>query len=161
WSSLGPDVTASRMVRDYTTAMYEPAAASAIHLSSNGAKPAAELAAWRERVETSWHDVAVTAVDVDDTAAPAGATRGVVVTVALGGLTPADVRVEVVHGSLGHDGDFLSDVTIAELQPDGPDTYAGEIRIGIAGSYGVSARVVPVHPDLASPFDVGKIAWAV
>ena len=32
---------------------------------------------------------------------------------------------------------------------------------GIAGSYGVSARVVPVHPDLASPFDVGKIAWAV
>ncbi|MET0326434.1 MAG: hypothetical protein ABW219_14515, partial [Ilumatobacteraceae bacterium] len=71
------------------------------------------------------------------------------------------VRVEVVHGSLGHDGDFLSDVTIAELQPDGPDTYAGEIRIGIAGSYGVSARVVPVHPDLASPFDVGKIAWAV
>ena len=28
WASLGPQVTASRMVRDYTTALYEPAAAS-------------------------------------------------------------------------------------------------------------------------------------
>src|SRR6188472_3182441 len=43
WSSLGPDVTAARMVRDYTTALYEPAAASAIHLSSDGAEPAIEL----------------------------------------------------------------------------------------------------------------------
>ena len=72
-------------------------------------------------------------------------------TVALGGLTPADVRVEVVHGSLGHDGDFLSDVTIAELQPDGPDTYAGEIKIGIAGSYGVSGPRRPGPPRPGQP----------
>ena len=95
-----------------------------------------------------------------DAPAAAGATRGVVVTVALGGLTPADVRVEVVHGSIGHDGEFLSDMITAELEPTGTGTYTGEITIGIAGSYGVSARVIPVHPDLASPFEVGRVAWA-
>ncbi len=49
---------------------------------------------------------------------------------------------------------------MAELQPTGAGTYAGDITIGIAGSYGVSARVIPVHPDLASPFDVGRMVWA-
>jgi starch phosphorylase len=161
WASLGPQVTASRMVRDYTTDLYEPAAASSIHLSSNGAKPAAELAAWRQRVAAAWEDVAITSVDVDATEATAGATRGVTVTVDLGGLTPADVCVEVVHGPLGHDGDFLSNVNVAELQPTASGTtYTGEITIAVAGSYGVSARVTPVHPDLANRFDVGKLVWA-
>jgi starch phosphorylase len=161
WASLGPQVTAARMVRDYTTDLYEPAAASSNHLASNGAKPAVELAAWRRRVAAAWDDVAITSVDVDATAATAGATRGVTVTVALGGLTPADVRVEIVHGPLGHDGDFLSDVNVAELQPTASgSTYTGEITIGVAGSYGVSARITPVHPDLASRFDVGKLIWA-
>ena len=160
WATLGPQVTASRMVRDYTTALYEPAAASSVHLLSDGAKAAKELAAWRQRVDGAWDAVVITSVDVDGTAAAAGAVRGVEVTVELGGLTPADVRVEVVHGSLGHDGDFLTDVNVAELQPTGAGTYAGDITVGVAGSYGVSARVVPVHPDLASPFDVGRMVWA-
>ena len=162
WSSLGPDVTAARMVRDYTTALYEPAAASAIHLvveRRQAGRRAGRVARARRRVvgRRRRHVGRRRRHRRRRPAPPAPSSS----TVALGGLTPADVRVEVVHGSLGHDGEFLSDVTIAELQPDGPDTYAGEIKIGIAGSYGVSARVVPVHPDLASPFDVGTIAWAV
>ncbi|MDQ3469980.1 MAG: alpha-glucan family phosphorylase, partial [Actinomycetota bacterium] len=48
WATLGPRVTAARMVRDYTTALYEPAAASAQRLASGAA--AAELATWRQRV---------------------------------------------------------------------------------------------------------------
>ena len=160
WATLGPHVTASRMVRDYTTDLYEPAAASSVHLLSDGAKPAKELAAWRQRVDKAWDAVAITSVDVDATAAAAGAVRGVEVTVELGGLTPADVRVEVVHGSLGHDGDFLADVNVAELQPTGSGTYGGDIAIGVAGSYGVSARVIPVHADLANRFDVGRMVWA-
>ena len=44
WASLGPQVTAARMVRDYTTALYEPAARSSSHLSADGASAAIELA---------------------------------------------------------------------------------------------------------------------
>ncbi len=57
WATLGPQVTASRMVRDYTTALYEPAAASSVHLLSDGAKAATELAAWRQRVDEAWDAV--------------------------------------------------------------------------------------------------------
>ena len=49
------------------------------------------------------------------------------VAVELGGLTADDVRVEVVHGPLGHDGEFRATVQIAELQPTGGGSYTGEI----------------------------------
>ncbi len=73
WASLGPKVTSARMVRDYTTALYEPAAASSLHLAGDGGKPAIELANWRRRVADAWDDVAVTSVDIDVTDASAGA----------------------------------------------------------------------------------------
>ena len=34
------------------------------------------------------------------------------------------------------------------------------MTISVAGAYGVTARVIPVHPDLASPFDMGRVTWA-
>ena len=149
------------MVRDYTTALYEPAAASRIGTSPPTAAAAAiALADWRRRVDEAGKAVAVTSVDLDDSAPQAGTTRTVTVTVELGELTVDDVRVEAVHGPLGHDGEFREPVEIAELQPTGGGVFTGEIAIGVAGSYGVSACAFPVHRDLASPFDVGRVAWA-
>ncbi len=51
WARLGPRVTAARMVRDYTTDLYEPSASASRALTSSKAALAGELAAWRRRVE--------------------------------------------------------------------------------------------------------------
>jgi starch phosphorylase len=83
----------------------------------------------------------------------------VTVALDLGGLSPDDVVVQCVHGRVGHDGDFV-ETEVVDLQPAAAGTYAGDITIAAAGTHGVSARVIPVHPDLASPFDLGRIAWA-
>jgi starch phosphorylase len=159
WASLGPKVTAARMVRDYTTALYEPAAASALHRASDGGKPAIDLANWRQRVAGAWDDVAVTSVEIDVTDTSAGTRRPVQVGVELGGLSPDDVVVEAVHGPVGHDGE-MHDASIVGLQPAGNGEYTGDLAVGFAGSYGVTARIIPVHPDLASRYDLGLIAWA-
>jgi starch phosphorylase len=161
WASLGPQVTAARMVRDYTTALYEPAAAGAVHLTSDDGKPALQLAEWRRRVLDAWPTVTVTSVDIDDTDAAAGTSREVTVDVDLRGLSPDDVRVEVIHGPVGRDGDFLQHPAAVEVIRTANGRYTGEIVVGHSGSYGVSARVIPVHPDLASRFDLGRVAWAV
>jgi starch phosphorylase len=161
WTSLGPRITAARMVRDYTTTLYEPAAETVDRLGADDAAPAVELAAWRQRVVGAWPGVKVSAVDVDVDDAPAGAARAVTVAVELGGLTPQDVRVEVVHGPLGHDGEFRSDqIVTTELEALDAPTYGGQIVVGIPGAYGVTARVIPVHPALPSRYDVGLVAWA-
>ena len=93
WASLGPKVTAARMVRDYTTALYDPAAASALQLTADRGKAAIELANWCDRVVAAWDDVAVTSVEIDVSDTSAGTSRPVRVGVELGGLSPDDVVV--------------------------------------------------------------------
>jgi glycogen phosphorylase len=161
WATLGPRVTAARMVRDYTTALYEPAAASSRALTGGNGSLAVELAAWRRKVWASWPSVQITALDVDTTAADTGASRPVTVTVAMDGLDPGDLRVDVLHGTVGPDGAFRPEPATVTLQPSGNGGgYVGELVLTAPGSYGVTARVIPVHPALGSAFELGLATWA-
>ena len=158
WASLGPQVTAvvPRLHDGAVRAGGGVRTAPRRRRRHRGDRPG-RLAAARD---DGWTAVAVTSVDLDDSETRAGTTRTVTVTVELGELTVDDLRVEAVHGLLGHDGEFREPVEIARLQPAGGGVFTGEIAIGVAGSYGVSACAFPVHRDLASPFDIGRVAWA-
>ncbi|GEM_PF-25929 len=57
--SLGPQVVASRMVREYTDRIYEPAGRRTVALSADGYRRARELAAWKARVREAWPEVRV------------------------------------------------------------------------------------------------------
>ncbi len=161
WATLGPRVTAARMVRDYTTELYEPAAAHSRRLDAGGGALAGELAQWRTRVRSSWPSVAITSLEVDASPGDTGTTRSVMATIELDGLEPADVRVEALHGTVGTDGTFKQRPATVVLGPTGDaGTYRGDIALAAPGTYGVTARVIPVHPALANPFDLGLAAWA-
>ncbi|WP_116999554.1 alpha-glucan family phosphorylase [Desertimonas flava] len=160
WATLGPRVIAARMVRDYVTDLYEPAAADSRALTASNDAVAAALADWRSRIRTAWPGIRITAVDVDSSAGDTGTTRAVTATVDLDGLDPADVRVEAMHGIVGTDGEFSGRPEAVQLQPMGDGTYRGDISLSAPGSYGVTARVLPVHEALASPFDLGLATWA-
>ena len=74
--SLGPKVQAERMVREYVTALYVPAAAASRRLADGaGFGPARELAAWKQRVVRAWPHVRVEHVEAEaagQRAAPPG-----------------------------------------------------------------------------------------
>jgi starch phosphorylase len=58
--SLGPKVQAERMVREYVSTLYVPAAVASRNLGdADGFGPAQELAAWKERVVAAWPQVRV------------------------------------------------------------------------------------------------------
>jgi glycogen phosphorylase len=82
--------------------------------------------------------------------------------VALGDLTPADVTVQVVYGRAG-DQDEITDPAYAELVLEGlPGSgpvarYAGEVELGGPGPFGYTVRVLPRHPLLATPAELGLI----
>ena len=164
FASLGPKVTASRMVREYTERLYEPAAAGATRAAADGYRPAKELAAWKERVTAAWDELRVESVVADTGTAELGSTRKVTAFALLGRLAPADVAVQLVHGSVGQ-GDELVDpqvVTLAHAghESDGTDRYEGVLPCGHAGRYGYTVRIVPNHPALVTPVELGRIAWA-
>jgi starch phosphorylase len=159
WRSLGPFVTASRMVRDYTSTLYEPAAASAAHVLGDGAAVAKSLAAWKQRVVAAWPGVKIASLDTDTGDARKGDSRQVRAWVELGGLSADDVLVQAVHGPIDWTGTFVNHPEWVTLQPDG-DSFVGTYTVADAGAYGLTVRCLPSHPGMVSPVEVGLIAWA-
>jgi starch phosphorylase len=162
--SLGPQVSAARMVRDYVEEHYEPTAARADRLAGDDHAPARALAAWKARVQEAWAGVRVIGIDTEASVTSLGSRRAVEAVVAVGSLTSGDVEVQLAHGTVGHN-DEIEDAEVVTMEPVGdPDghgriRYRGEFDCDTAGRYGFTVRVVPSHPDLASPLELGRIAW--
>jgi starch phosphorylase len=156
--SLGPFVVASRMVRDYVTHMYEPAAARRLALDADTHARARDLAEWKHRVRADWHGVAVDHIDADGAPADVGDLRTVAATVALGALSPADVDVQLVHGPVGPTGEIV-DATVSSMTGDEADggrhRFEASFACDRASRYGWTVRVVPAHPDLLTYSEVG------
>ena len=162
--SLGPQVTAARMVRDYVEELYEPTAKQADRLSDDAFVPARELAAWKARVLAAWDGVEILSVETDVSVASLGTDRSVEAEIALGSLEAGDVEVQLVHGPVGQH-DELEHPTVATMTPagDAPSRtlrYRGAFSCDRAGRYGFTVRVVPAHADLVSPVELGRVAWA-
>ncbi|GAA6524659.1 glycosyltransferase family 1 protein [Intrasporangium sp. DVR] len=159
--TLGPKVLASRMVQDYTEQLYSPAAGAGRALNGPEFKGARELAAYKARVHAAWPKVRVDHVEpsgVSDSP-QIGDTLHVRAYVDLGGLTPEDVEVQLVHGRVT-DTDQLRETSVSPLAfvegyDNGIHQFAGSQHLTRTGSFGYSIRVVPKHPALASSAELG------
>jgi starch phosphorylase len=161
-ASLGPQVQASRMVREYVETQYMPAA-TAVHLASADAfKLAKDLAEYRGRVAMAWPNVRVVDCEpgFDDGHAPVVGERiQVNATVDLAGLNPTDVDVQAVIGRVG-DTDELTDVVTVSMTPTGDGRYIAELPLPHTGALGVTARVLPRHELLATPAELSRVVLA-
>jgi glycogen phosphorylase len=178
--TLGPKTQATRMVREYVTEFYVPAARSSAALAAPGPAVdsgadgavaegkvdfagARELAAWKQRVRAAWPGVRVDHVEADDGELIPGDHLAIRATVALGELSPADVAVEVVFGRAG-DADEIIDPVRRPLTldtgstGDGVARYTGQAELGEPGPFGYTVRVLPSHPLLTGPAEMGLVA---
>jgi starch phosphorylase len=163
--SLGPKVLSNRMVREYVEQLYAPAAQSsrALNDSFDGAF---ELAQWKKRVVAGWGGVHVDHVETEGLAdAPElGGGMDVRVFVSLGSLSPQDVRVELVHGRVRKDDSLVDTTSVAlslgETYEGGRYRFDGHVVLDRAGSFGYTVRILPEHPDLASPAELGLVSVA-
>ena len=161
--SLGPLVQADRMVGDYVTKLYQPAARASRALAADDNGTARDLAAWKARVRQAWSGVRIEHVEADGAEPALGAVLDVRVTTSLGDLSADDVCVEVVYGRLGDD-DELVDPSYVTLAPDdsapAPHTrFSGSVELGQPGPFGYTVRVLPSHRLLASRADLGLVAY--
>ena len=167
--ALGPRVQASRMVREYVEGLYIPAAQASRALSgaadTHGRPqpfaPARELAAWKLRVTRAWGGVRIEHVEGEDGEQGPGGSLVVRASVALGGLSPEDVSVEVVYGRVGDADEIINPTTSALTLEAGPEDgvarFAGKAELGRPGPFGYTVRVVPRHPLLASDAELGLV----
>ncbi|MCE7000615.1 alpha-glucan family phosphorylase [Saccharothrix sp. S26] len=161
-ASLGPAVQASRMVREYVERLYAPAASSAASVVGEGFRGAKELAAYRQRLRSSWTRVRVldSELSTDGSATPKlGASVGVRARIELAGLEPSEVDVQVALGRVG-DSDELYDVVTHPMRYAGNGNYEVEVPLPHAGAVGYTVRVLPRHDLLASPAELGRVVLA-
>ena len=162
--SLGPKVQAERMVREYVSTLYVPAAVASRRLAADDFGPARKLAAWKKRVVAAWPQVRIEHVESEAAGQALGSALMLRVLVALGELTEDDVMVEVVYGR-PDDEDEIVQPAYATLTPEGPAgppgllRYSGEVPLDRPGSFGYTVRVLPNHPLLDSRAELGLVTY--
>jgi starch phosphorylase len=162
-SSLGPKVSASRMVANYVDELYAPAAAAGRGVTREVAH---DLAAFKARIRSCWPMVRVDHVEsggVSDSP-QLGDELSVRAFVCLDALPPDWVDVQVVHGKVTP-ADVLTDTAtqsleMAEAYEGGRYRYEGRVRLRRTGPFGYTVRILPRHLGLAGPSELGLVVNA-
>ncbi|MDF8264941.1 alpha-glucan family phosphorylase [Luteipulveratus flavus] len=164
--TLGPKVLATRMVRDYVTQLYAPAALASRARSADSYAQARELASYEHSARSAFGEIRVDHVDsegVRDTPQVGDRIR-VKADVWLGSLSADAVQVQVVYGRAS-ESDELSEVQSAPLTHveayDGSrHRFEGEVVLSRTGAFGYTVRVLPRHEGLASAAELGLVVNA-
>ncbi|MFC0675733.1 alpha-glucan family phosphorylase [Brachybacterium hainanense] len=164
---IAPRITAARMVRDYVTELYLPAAHAAAAYAEDPSL-AASFTAWKGRTADAWSQVSVQDVrmstadgaPVEDTGqVGTGAEITLSAAVELGSLEESSVTVEALLGPVGEDGELV-DPQIITLRRGEDGRFQARLTLGRPGTVGTSVRVLPQHPALASRAELGLVATA-
>lgn len=163
-ASLGPRVSATRMVREYLDGLYAPAARTVRALAVEDFAGARHLAAWKRRVVDAWGSVRVehvTASGLAD-ALEYGTRVPVRAVVAFEGLAPDDVDVQVGYGRVDENDELVApryaSLRLVDKRDDGRYVYEGEMALDRTGPFGYTVRVLPKDPLLSSPAELGLMA---
>lgn len=158
---LGPKVLASRMVRDYTTELYCPAAAAFEAACADDHSGARDLAAYRRALETSWGSVLIAGVEDESLD---GELR-VAAHVGLGGLDPETVRVQLVLGRVDDVGEIvepaITDMSPTERDASGRMVFAVTVTPPASGHLGYTVRVLPRHDQLSHDAELCLVRYPV
>ena len=159
--TLGPKVLASRMVREYVTRLYMPAAIASREFEAAQFTQARALATWKKKVRQAWPVIRIDHVEADGIgdAVNLGTPITVRTYVSLGDLTPDDVVVQTVYGRVDAD-DRITSPRHAAMEPveqfDGNRwLYRLVVTLDKNGPFGYTVRVLPSHPGLASSAELG------
>ena len=161
--TMAPTFSTGRMVREYATRFYMPAAEAYQRLSADGLARARDAREWREKIRREWSSVKVG--KVEDTAKVVNAV-GAKVTISamvhLGGLKESDVEVQAVIGKIGPNRDLLQThmktLKHKKHTADG-DLFEGETLLPETGHQGYTIRVLPSHPDVHVASELGLVSW--
>lgn len=163
--SITPVFNTHRMVAEYTERLYEPAARGHAVLAADGGKKARALSEWKDVIRAAWPKVRVETVEVERPGVnvQVGDLLPVRATVFLGSLAPENVTVQAYYGE-EFNAEILSPSTtglvLAAKLDGGSYLYKGSIAAAESGSYGLSVRIIPTHPNLIQAHELRLISWA-
>jgi starch phosphorylase len=164
-ASILPRFNAGRMLNEYVTKLYMPAATHGRAFVANDGAIATSVAQFKRRVRDAWPGVSLRVVSDGARWITFGDSVDVDVDVDLAGLAPDDVVVELVL-ERADETDEAGVLRSYRLQPTGDADATGHHRYRLAhapevcGHLGYRVRIFPFHPELAHPHETGLMRWA-
>jgi starch phosphorylase len=157
------DFSSDRMVREYTSRFYIPAAGNLRELTQDSGRKAKDLALTQSRLNALWSHIRVSKPRIKPTEDFAvGDTFSVVLEVFLGELSPDEVEVQIYHGRLRGTGELEnSRAETMKLQSTiapGRHIYGCRVVCADSGRFGYTARVIPRGDDVLRNTP-GLITW--
>jgi starch phosphorylase len=161
--TCAPRFSMQRMVNEYTTRYYVPAAANFTRFTADSHQLARELCDWKQQIRQHWQSLHVEAHLESSSQTTVGDPVLVNARIWLNGLPESSVAVEVVAGQQGASGQLVAPQTVPMQhtgEEDGALLYQGAITPGDSGVLALAVCARPDHPALLSPYELGLSKWA-
>jgi starch phosphorylase len=162
-ATILPRFNATRMLNDYVARFYAPASSRGRLLQSGNCAEACRLASWKARVRAAWPGVALRRVDAPVQRIRFGEKLTLEVAVALNGLAPSDVAVELMmqpaHAPERAQPQRLRFAPSQQPGAGGEAHYTLELSPELCGRLDYRIRAFPFDPILTHPFELGLMVW--
>lgn len=162
-ASIIPQFTSNRMVGEYVTKFYQPAARQWARYAQDGFAAARQLAAWKTRVRAAWPGIAIRRLDNSPRRIEFGGSLRVEVALRLNGLAPEDIRVEMLltrptanrqsreprHFRLEYQG----------MAGEQEHRFVINLTPDVCGKIEYRFRAFPYHNLQTHPLEMGMMVW--
>jgi starch phosphorylase len=162
---LCPIFNTHRMLEDYVDGFYVPAAVLDQKMQHDRKQTAESFAEWKQKVQSHWKEIKIQEVQLADGHGeiPVGKALPVQARILLGPLEPKDVWVDLYYGPMDADGDLIKALT-EPMTTDGASAeaehmYRATVPFKESGRFGFVLRIMPKHPLLVHPTDMGLVVW--
>jgi glycogen phosphorylase/synthase len=164
-SSVAPEFTMNRMLRDYIRRYYEPLYERSIKMKENEYEMAAVISSWKKKILNAWNSIEVISVEIPDMSNPLSLGKNYLgkVILDLKTLNPEEIGVELLIGSqnstpnkmyLVHKQDFKF-----EKSEGSNAIYRIEITPTQAGMFDYGIRLYPKNELLVHKQDLNIVKW--
>jgi len=164
--NLGPVYNTTRMVSEYSHKFYFKANEKWKYLMADEMKNAKEFTVWKEKLNRSWNKIKIHNIQKDALSKEIAVGHKYLVSaeVELGDLAPKDVEVQIYFGKVDdqnkpYANSYVSMNCVQQIEGDNTHLYKGEIPCSSTGNFGFTIRILPKHPILINPFELGLIKW--
>jgi glycogen phosphorylase len=161
-ATLLPRYDASRMLGEYVSDFYLPAARQGRRYTENGFEVARTIAAWKARVRAAWPAITVRRLDSPPQRIRFGENIAVEVAVALNGLAAEDVCVELLLMRGLHEAievQHCHELAPAGRLDTGEQRYTLQLTPSMSGRLDYRIRLYPRSELLAHRFELGLMIW--
>ncbi|MEB3196870.1 MAG: alpha-glucan family phosphorylase [Candidatus Sericytochromatia bacterium] len=162
-ATLTPRYSTHRMVQDYVRNLYIPAIDHGARLAGDSFATAKHFADWKTGIGFHWHQVHVEVQPLELEKVQVGEPIDLSARVKGGGIGAQYLSVQLYQGR--EQGGAVTDVrvvpmSLCETAADGSMVFKGAFSPERGGSYIYGVRVLPSHPGMLHPQELGLVRWA-